>query len=142
MMLPHWRFSLYRWGTTFNDTAAAFFSRLGTNLLGKGMITEHAWGGFVEALVFYEPAGTVAEVTQLPTAKFFDYINVGVFRGRWDAPEAAQNFLSFKVNHRPTSAQPCHASITPIRAFIQPLPHSSTISIPCRHHQNILSRSP
>lgn len=55
-----------------------------------------AWGSFVEALVFYEPFGTVADVAALPTAKLYDHINVGMFRGPWQASAAGQTYFSFK----------------------------------------------
>jgi hypothetical protein len=84
------------WGSRlgYNDSAAAAWSRLGSATLGQALVHGFAWGGFVEALAFYEPRGTLADIEALPTAKFFDYIGVGVWRSPWLAQQ--QNFISFK----------------------------------------------
>jgi hypothetical protein len=83
-------------GAPFYDAAAAWWSRAGSRLLGPASLRSPAWGGFVEALAFFTPLGTIADVTKLPTAKLYDVINVGVLRSAWDAPPAEQNFVSFK----------------------------------------------
>ena len=84
------------WGSAagFGDAVAAFWSRLGSRMLGPGNLNSPAWAGFVEALAFYEPRGSAADVVALPTNKLFAYINVGIFRSAWDA--AQQNYISFK----------------------------------------------
>lgn len=84
------------WGTAFGDAAAAFYSRLGTKSAGPASITSSAWAGFVEALFFYTPLGTEADVAALPTAKLYDVINMAVFRGPWDAETANQTYLGLK----------------------------------------------
>ena len=86
------------WGApeTFGDAAAAYWNKLATNTLGPKQLKGAAWGGFAEALVFFEPGGSVADIVNLPTAKLYPYINLGVFRGPWDAPVPQQHFLSFK----------------------------------------------
>jgi hypothetical protein len=84
------------WGSSlaFNDSASAFWSRLGSRTQGPSYINNSAWGGFVEALVFYEPSGTVEELLALPTFHVFDYIDVGVFRSPFNSTQ--QNYISFK----------------------------------------------
>ena len=84
------------WGSAagFGDAVAAFWSRLGSRTLGPGYVSSPAWAGFVEALAFYEPRGSQADVVALPTTKLFPFINVAVFRSAWDA--AQQNYISFK----------------------------------------------
>jgi hypothetical protein len=87
------------WGLpqAFNDTAASYYSRLGTRTLGESSIGTPSWGGFVEALAFYEGAGTEADLVALPPSKLYDYINVAVFReSGWDAPAEQQNYLACK----------------------------------------------
>ena len=87
------------WGSAagFGDAVAAFWARQGSRAFAPALLNSTgAWGGFVEALAFYEPRGTAADVIALPTAKLYDFINVGVFRARWDAPLAQQNYISFK----------------------------------------------
>ena len=89
-------FSQY-WGSAFGDAAAAYWSRLGSTLLGPQNIkSPGAWGGFAEALAFYTPLGTAADISALPTSKVYEYAGVGVFRSTWNAPAAAQTYLAFK----------------------------------------------
>ena len=84
------------WGSKlgFNDSAAAFWSRLGSRTQGPGYVATAAWAGFVEALAFFEPRGSAADLAALPTAKLFDFIDVAVFRSPLNASQ--QNFLSLK----------------------------------------------
>ena len=85
------------WGLPpFSDGAASYYSRLGTNLLGPTQLRSAAWGGFAEALVFYEGEGSEKDIIALPTAKLFSYINVAALRGPWDAPVGNQTFVSMK----------------------------------------------
>lgn len=83
-------------GAPFADAAAGYWSRLGSLNLGPGAIQSSAWGGFVESLAFFNASGSVSDILALPTSKLYDEINVGMFRSAWDAPPAAQHFLSFK----------------------------------------------
>ena len=84
------------WGSKagFNDSAASAWSRLGSATLGQALLHGFAWGGFVEALAFYEPRGSLSDIAALPTAKLFDFVGVGVWRSPWLALQ--QNFVSFK----------------------------------------------
>ena len=84
------------WGgaSGFNDRAAVYYARLGTRLLGPKSLTAFAWGGFVEALAFYDPEGVEADLLALPTAHFYDYIQVASWRSPWKA--AQNNFLHIK----------------------------------------------
>lgn len=85
------------WGSAFNDGAAAYYSRMGTRLAAHSSIRSgSAWVGFVEALVFFTPVGSEADIAALPTAKRYEYINMAVFRGPWDAPHEQQTYLGFK----------------------------------------------
>ena len=84
------------WGShqAFNDSASAYWSRLGSRTQGPANINNSAWAGFVEALAFFEPSGTVDELLALPTYHVFDFIDVGVFRSPFNATQ--QNYISFK----------------------------------------------
>jgi hypothetical protein len=83
-------------GAPFFDAAAAWWSRAGSRLLGPASLKTPAWGGYVESLTFFTPLGSAADVVKLPTAKLYDFINVGVLRGAWAAPPAEQHYVSFK----------------------------------------------
>ena len=37
-----------------------------------------AWGGFVEAVAFFDARGTAADVQALPTAVLYDYAQLGL----------------------------------------------------------------
>jgi hypothetical protein len=92
-----WRNNSINWNCVCSSggAVAAFWSRLGSRTLGPAYLNStSAWGGFVEAVAFYEPRGTQADVAALPTSKLFPYAGVGVFRSAWDA--AQQNYLGFK----------------------------------------------
>ena len=49
---------------------------------------------FVEAVAFFDAAGSPADIAALPAAAFFDYAQLGVFRSPWLSPR--QNYLAFK----------------------------------------------
>jgi len=85
------------WGLEqgFSDSAASFWARLGSRTQGPSYLASaSAWAGYVEALAFFEPDGSAADLAALPTAKLFDVVNVAVFRSPLNATQ--QNFLSLK----------------------------------------------
>jgi hypothetical protein len=85
------------WSIAFSERAAGFFAREQTLARGPGQLHAlGAWGGFAEALAFYDAQGTAADVAALPRAVVYDFANVGVFRGPWLAPKAAQTYAGFK----------------------------------------------
>ena len=84
------------WGTFLGDAAAGYVSRVGTLSIGPNLLAAPAWGGFAEALAFFDPAGGPSDVADLPRAANFSFINMGVFRGPWFAPKELQTYLGFK----------------------------------------------
>ena len=85
------------WGTFLGDAAAGYVSRVGTLSIGPNLLAAPAWGGFAEALAFFDPAGGPSDVADLPRAANFSFINMGVFRGPWLAPKELQTYLGFKL---------------------------------------------
>lgn len=85
------------WGLPpFSDGASSYYARLGGRVLAPASLHAFAWGGFVEALCFFDTDGEEADIVALPRAHFFDIANVALSRGPWDAPRENQTFLSAK----------------------------------------------
>ena len=84
------------WSLHFQERGAGYFSRQGTLSVGPSALQRFAWGGFAEALLFFDPLGAPSDIDALPRAASFSYINMGVFRGPWFAAKARQTYAAFK----------------------------------------------
>lgn len=78
------------------DPAASAFQRL---LATKGL---YSWlakgylnGAYADAIAFYDPAGSAADIVALPPSRAFDN-HVGVLRGPWNTTAKLSNALFFK----------------------------------------------
>ena len=84
------------WSGAFGERAAGYFARAATLAVGPTSLHAFSWGSFVEALAYFDPAGSAADVAALPRAALFQYISMGVFRGPWLAAKEAQTYAGFK----------------------------------------------
>jgi len=84
------------WSGAFGERAVGYFSRVGTLSVGPGTLKKFAWGGFVEALAFFDPQGLPSDIASLPQAASYPFINMGVVRGPWLAVKERQTYLAFK----------------------------------------------
>ena len=84
------------WSGAFGERAAGYFARAATLAVGPGALHGFAWASFVEALAYFDPLGSAADVLALPRAVQFPYINMGVFRGPWLAAKEGQTYAGFK----------------------------------------------
>lgn len=84
------------WSGAFGERAVGYFSRTGTLSVGPKQLKTFAWGGFVEALAFFDPAGVPSDIESLPRATVYPFINMGVVRGPWLAGKEDQTYLAFK----------------------------------------------
>jgi hypothetical protein len=92
---PLWQPFMSFWGAAFDERAAAFFSRaVGRSVAPAYLRSSTAWGGFVEAVAFFDARGTAADVQALPTGMLYDVVQLGVFRSPWLG--ARQNYVGFK----------------------------------------------
>ena len=77
------------------DGVAAYWAKLGSRTLAPKVINmTKAWGGFAEALAFYEPRGSVHDFEVLPSFKVYSHVNVAIFRSPWTATK--QIYISIK----------------------------------------------
>jgi hypothetical protein len=85
------------WGLHYGEAAATYYSRLtSATLAGSFVNGKYGNGAFAEALVFYDPRGSVQDVAALPTFKHYPYGRAAVFRSAWDAPLARQHYIGGK----------------------------------------------